>query len=1187
MNTINNLIYCLLIIFICSIINNNIENKQWILQMIIIYVLLLIFWLTTKTGSNNLFKEKLSTSHKIVYNTVQNTSDIVSANINTDQIKTSRINAEFSDEDSNNLKCPDELKEIPTTDSNSKFCSDDGKFGKINNTCSLTPNSRKNYPICDNYPCPEGLKLVNPESGGICQGGNQTCVLDPNIESSIDLCYSRPDYNKINNYGYSSNFMVDTKSNLNIDGCKIACDNMPNCSFFTMNNNNCQMYNMLKSDNSIKYKTGKSIYFKNPFNYLYEDDVTIDDHTIQEYKLHSVNTCASKCNDNNKCRSFVWGKNEHLGDCILKSTSSKNKKGYNSQFDLYSKKYVYHDNKGSLCKNHTKDIQNNIKSTIEKVAGNYYDNIYSETIINDKLKEKEIIKAQNKIKNTVIKNFINLKNIMWNNIQLNCNIIHITKQMLNTNLTISNIQIYGSNFIDNNKTINLTTLKGIKIKVLGNESNLINKLFDNNLNNVYSTKIENNPKISIIFPNIVRIYKIIIYGDQYNIKNNLFPIKIELYKDNLFIKHAIQEELTKPIVLSKDPPKLPTNDFTYESRRITDFGDETDFKGWVDVSKNNANHDYCRVITDPNTKTSMVSCATTTNPEQYSYNSKLNLNLGVKKTQYMKDESRNGRADFCRCIGKYPNSYVSCIEGKEKSFGDEFIPVNKPTPCDGYTGEELSNFDYKKKTTNKCRDNPEYLKNIKSDISTGYYNYKQHTYYLFKNTIINNKNIVLITALDKKTHRIRRGYPQILTRSNWPNLPSSYYESIDAILYVGNNSIIIFKDDTCIFYNLVTQSTYTIDYKTNQIQYLNLQNLNLQNINEPPLIRTVFPNCPFNKVTAAANVYPNTKNDNDKMSIFYKLLNRSITNTNPKKINTKNIINFYKLNPKYLDSNIEAAKIKQNLMKKMFCDPTVNSKNNIISKMYKLLCPYYIPPCNLYYKNKFITYSLTTNGISQSNIHTINNKTIPHYNYSEVGTVISFHDSSLLRSIIFYKNIYFINSINNKIPIYKKIYNDYPNIWKINLNNLGKSSKNIIKFKMTQLNNFELPLDSLSMYNIQIKIYEKQESLPENLLHYLEFNKSNDFLINRNQKQILRNEKLPIKELKIFYNKDINPQLLFKIIINSRIIATTTIQFDEFYTKLLNRNTLQLKFKYNEDENQEKSKFLNNNKIFPELFIKL
>lgn len=1182
MNTLNNFMYGLLIIFICGITNYNIENNNWILKMIIIYVLLLILWLTTK--SSKLLTEKMSLNpNKIIFEKIEDIENIGTGVIRFNKNRNSRINFELSEENENQIKCPDDLIKIKSNDDSYHFCSDDGKFGKDNNTCSLNPSNRKNYPICYNYPCPEGLKLVNQNSGGICKGKDETCILDSTKKSPYKICYTRPDYNVINNYDFNSNLTYNTKKNINLDGCKIECSKDIGCSFFTMHNDVCKMYNTISTPDDIKYKSGKKIYFKNPYNYLFEDDVTIDGNTIEEHKLHTVIDCESKCNNNNNCRSFAWGKNENFGDCILKDTSYNKKKEYNSQFDLYSRKYIYLDNKGSLCKNHVNNIDEEIKSAEQEINNSFENEIFNEQIKNDNRKKQLISDSTKDIKKRVINSYINQKNIIWNNINRNCNIIHITKEILNSTLVISNIQIYGINYINNNETLNLTKLPGTKIISTNYKFSNLSNLTDNNLNTTYTTNVEDNPKITIKFPNIVRIYKIIIYTDQYNVKNSIYPIKIELYKDNLFIKSAKIESKDKPLVLSKDPPELPTKDFTYQSRQITDFGDESNFRGWVDVSKNGLNYDYCRVVKDPETKTNMVSCATTLNNGEFNYNSKLNIDLGVKKTQYMKDESKNGRADFCRCVGKYPNSYVSCIEGKENAFGDEFVPFNKPSPCDGYTGEELSNFEINKdlKKKDSCRNNPEYLKKIKSKITTGYYNYKKNTYYLFKNTIFNNKKVVLITAIDRDSHRLRRGFPQIVTKNNWPNLPSDYYNSIDATLYVGNNSIVIFRDNTCVFYNLITQSSYIINYQTNQIEHLTDKT-----IDNPPEIRTMFPNFPFNRVTSASNIYPNMKEENEKMNIFYTVLERSITNTMPKKINTKNIINFYKLNPELLDKNNEKSKTKLKIMKKILCNSDVRSRNDIISKMYKLLCSYYIPPCNIYYNNQFINYSLTTDGISNTSIFEINNRTIPDYNYSEVGSVISFYDSSTLKYIIFHKDNYFINNTSSKKPVYKKISMDYPNIWKIQTNNLGKISNNIITFKFTQLNKLELPEEKLSNYNIQIKLYEKNASSEEKLLHYLEYNKPNEYLKNRNQKQILRNEKLPIKDFSIFYNKDLNPQLIFKIIINNINIATSIVYFDEFYKILLIRKTLLLKFRYNENEN-EKYKLLNKTKFFPELFIKL
>ena len=60
----------------------------------------------------------------------------------------------------------------------------------------------------------------------------------------------------------------------------------------------------------------------------------------------------------------------------------------------------------------------------------------------------------------------------------------------------------------------------------------------------------------------------------------------------------------------------------------------------------------------------------------------------------MKDETGNGRDDFCRCKGKHPYTYVSCVQAEENKFNteiEEFIPPRKPKNCEHLSGEVLKN----------------------------------------------------------------------------------------------------------------------------------------------------------------------------------------------------------------------------------------------------------------------------------------------------------------------------------------------------------------------------------------------------------------------------------------------------------------------------------------------------------------
>lgn len=1100
--------------------------------MIVIYLLMLIIWLTKQVKSNELFSSNIMKNVKVDNKNIEQDFNIDNLPITTSTRKTLEISEDVEDK----LLCPEGLQQFTYMNSNSKFCSDDKKMGKNNNTCSLNPYFRKGFPLCETYPCPDGLKLVNPESGGVCTNGKKKCVLDPNLAQEYDLCYDRSDYNEINDYTYSSKIILDAKQNSSIDECKIKCNNNPQCGLFTMDNSNCSLYNMLQADTNIKNKTGKSVYFKNPYNYLYEDDVTINGGTISQHTLHTVNDCGILCDKDDKCKSFVWGKNEYMGDCILKNTRSKTKKEYNPGFDLYSKKYLYANNEGKICKNHTKTIHKKINESLNDINSQHETNIFNQKIKND-ITTKDIVKRTHQtVKNNVINNYLNSNNmIIWNNINLQCNTINIIRPINNSSLQISTIQIYGIDKLNNNKYMNLTTINDIAINISSGNDHKIKDIFNSNLSTLFKTENEDNPYITIKFPRIMVIYKIIIYGGINNTPTILYPLKIELYNDDKFVKHAIKNNMKAAIKLSKNPPKIPTDDFTYETRGITDFGNPDDFKGWVDVSKNGSNYDYCRIITDQTTKNDIVSCAILNSDNQYQYNSKPGIDLGIKKTQYMKDETGNNRDDFCRCIGKYPNTYVSCVEANKDSFGDEFIPANKPSPCNAYTGKQLSKIDYKNNNINLCTDIPAYANKIKYKVSTGFYNYKQNSYYLFKNTILNNKKVILMNVFHKNTHKIRKGYPTILTPNIWPDLPPDFYQSIDAILYVGNNSIVIFKNNRCVFYHLSRQHIYTIDYHTKKFNF----NINKDN---PPLIRNVFPNLPFTSISAAANIDPHTKSNNNKISIFENLLSKSILalhnptdidldSQNP--IDVQNIIKFYNKNYTFLDSDKTTANKMIDKIKTIFCK--TKNINDVLSEMYTLLCSNYIPKCRLFFENKFVEYSLTTTGNSTVIVHPINSKTLNTYTYSNVDAVVSFYDTKNLKSFIFYKNIYFIQMNGNTKPIIKQLQKSYPHLWDIYLDNLGSLSKNIITIKLSKIRKLEFPKITNITYTIKINIYEQSDSTKQTLKNYLEFPYSVDSL----QNTIIHEKILPKKNIQLYYNKHNNSKLIFKLLIDDQIVATT------------------------------------------------
>lgn len=1200
----NNLYYILLITIICIILQQNTNNNQSILQCIIIYLLILILWNSTKIS------EKFKKRHvpKDLYKRVEITDDeLLDAykkddnDFDINNLKktiSTRKYFEPPEEKEEELKCPENLKKFTHLQDDFIFCSENGRFGKNNHTCSLNPLYRKKYPLCETYPCPEDYRLTRPKIGGLCvnEDTNEKCKLDANIPTNDDMCYGRADYNKIENYDIDSDRIIDSDNNSTPEFCENKCTTSPLCSFFTFKKNNCKLYNSIDSDESIKNNADSFISFKNPFNYRYEDDVVINTNTISEHTAKSVKDCSFLCNKNEKCRSFVFGKNEHLGECILKNSKSDLLKDYNNDYDLYSKKYNYKDNIGLLCKNPTKKIKDEIDNSIKNLDSKYNDNIILLNEKNKTYKNNIVEKTHSDVNNRVINQFIIADNLMiWDNINLYSDKIKITLLRKLFKLDVSNIQIIGID-IATNKLINLTTLPKIKISASSGNLNLISKCIDNNLKTSFNTDLEKNPNIIINLPMKYKIYKIIVYGNIKNNANTLFPLKIELQHQDILLKYAIKKSINTPLILSPSPPKLPDTTFTYKSRNITDLGDPNHLRGWVNVSKNKKNFDYCRVVTDDNTKKKYYSCAVTTNPDQYAYNSKFDINLGVPRTQYFKDESGNGRDDFCRCI---PDKGVICTEGLENSFGDEFYPPNKPKLCQGYSGVDLANINYKNTTNKKlCNQIPEYINETKYNVTTGFYNYKKNSYYLFKNSIFNNKKVVLMSVFNRITHNMRIGYPKILTKQIWPELPLDFYEGFDSIMYVGNNSIIIFKDTKCIFYHLIRLIPYYIDYANNKFIY------NPTNI---PSISTVFPRIPFNSVTEAVNIDSNTKSNNDRINVFEKLIQSDVQTIEKYKnlniankkvfynlikdkvieqndinhINKQKIVRFYEKNLNMLHDDKKIAIILLKKLKKILCD--VKNVNKLLEDFYKLIMNNYIPKCYIFHNDKFVEYSLDTNNIIDVSIHNINKKTIKDYSYSEVDAMISFYDSKDSDTIIFIKNKYFKYLQTDNISQYFLIKQKYKNIWDINVINLKSENNKIYCINVNKIKKLMLSENDTNSWEIEIKIFKKNND-SEKLLNNIQLTHNS----KKNNNKIITLHDLDISSNKtyIHYNTQNNPKIIFRLFINNNLVAV----YDEFLKKfnmdiiLDQHENIPLKL-INEDEWKDIFNTTKSPDQSPELFI--
>jgi hypothetical protein len=1232
----NNLISLIICILIFIYIHKYVVDNTAIYKLLSLYIILLIIWFIKK--QKEAYSQKKVLSNKILkqlteyktysaeeladFNKLDEGSTAIEDINNLKKVKSKRKKFESpEDSDEIDLKCPNRLKEFSFHQDRFKFCSNNGKFGSTNNTCSLNPLFRKNYPLCKTYPCPKDYKLIKENIGGLCHNDytNDLCALDPSTAGVHDLCYGRNDYNKIDNYDYHSLTNLKTinnATNATNEICEDLCNKNELCNFFTLDKSNCKLFTKLES-NDLKPNYNKSIIFKNPTNYKFEEDVTINQNTISEHSMQSVQHCANLCNNNNNCKSFVWGKKNNIGDCILKNNKSKFNKEYNDQYDTYSKKYNYHDNIGKLCFNPYEQMQQQLKSTFSNLKNDLDNSITVQTEKNKKYLVNLHKKIITDIHSNVINNLIKDDNVfIWNKIIEKCTTVKIELYQTTSKLDISAIYIYGKNILSNNNSFNLMTLPGITLNTSSGNTEDVELCKDLNLKTSFSTDIENYPSLTVEFNHIVLIQTIVIYGNTNNSPNLLYPMKVTLLNDKKFVKHALKNNVNGKLTYNKKLIDPPTDLFTYESRGITDFGDPTNFRGWVDVTKSGKNYDYCRIVKDADNNTSRISCSSTYDTNQYNFNSISNIDLGYSNTQYMKDESGNGRADFCRCMGNPPNTYVSCLEANEKMFGKEFTPQYSMTNCHNYSGEDLSNFRTnlhknfnKNLLLKKCNTIPEYNNLVNYTISSSFYNYKNKSYYLLRNIFFNKKNVVLISIVNKDSHQIRNGFPKLLNENFWPNLPKLFYTGIDATLFVGNNSIIIFRDLYYIYYNLSRLIPYYIDTKNKKFIY---------NIKKLKTIKELIPQARINKVLATSTIDTSLKKYNDNYNIFESILiksidlnnqnltyNKLISNFNKidtsidvdlsdkcnesnkikkirlfnylkeyiieqnlpvSNININKIITFYTVRKDLLDSN----KITRNETYNKFLEilkQTDITINNLLDKIYPLINKYYIPPCYIFYDNNFIEMSLDTSNNYLIDIKKLNRENFYNYPYSSIDAIVHFYDSKIPNGLIFNKNKFFSYNKNSNQFNSNFINVKYPKLWKINLNNLLMTNKKLYSIKFNKLN---LPDYIIEKYNIKIKIYLVIENNKQ-FIYELNNESANLSSINCDEK------------IKLPFNTQNNSSIEFELILDDdsdvQLRQSISILLSEFNDDLLLNNSYILNFnleKNNDIINLPEKDLLNN-----------
>ena len=414
-------------------------------------------------------------------------------------------------------------------------------------------------------------------------------------------------------------------------------------------------------------------------------------------------------------------------------------------------------------------------------------------------------------------------------------------------------------------------------------TNTIRNLYEKpDLELFFSTKYEKNPFIEIVFYEDVYINKIAVYNRIDANQNRILPLNMKLYNNlDYMVKDATLNSFKEPLMISKAPPqisreikKLIDANGDYESFGISDtLGEQNMIREWVDLHNSSTKNTYCRIIknnndvnSDENNKNSSfeeldseedkdnnsiytLSCKTAGSRKEYNTSS---IDPGYTNSQYFKDENGNETLDFCRCVGTVPNTYVSCVpfdENSESFSKNEFVPKNKPTGCQNMNGSYLKNIKPKASlekcediminqnlydklsqnsdnlTTNNTNKKSKSVINIYKDIHDNVVHSAFSTgtsIYLFKNSVFNKKQIVLIYNINTE---IRDGAYIFNTIRKYKNLDNhvnilehqmtdvKFFESIDATCYYTRKD----KKNVVVFF----KSKYYIEFDFNKNIILN------------------------------------------------------------------------------------------------------------------------------------------------------------------------------------------------------------------------------------------------------------------------------------------------------------------------------------------------------------------------------
>lgn len=647
----------------------------------------------------------------------------------------------------------------------SGFC----KHNITNNECALEPNKRDGAPFCSTVTCPDDYYQIEP---GFCETDDRKqCSLEPT--ENYPLCGGHNDYLEIENIDIKGN-SISKRTGITEKECATSCQQNVRCDGFVMDRDKCDLKKNVTSPKDIFPKEGKKLYLKTPINYTYHENTDLRGDSLKKYINKTYIDCAKECDNNNDCIAFTVGKDTDFSTCELKKTIS-GQSYFNNKKRTFKKKY----RNGTLCESPKLDnIDNEIKDNIQTI-----NKIYNTRINNtlDKLKKESIntLKmTKSQVQNNFIQYMINNNDIItWDSININCNKIIIEK-LDNLYLHMSILQIWGSfngdntvqDFIQDNKTT-------IKMSSIFEDHN--SKLCrDNNLHTFMSTNynINDTQYIEISLPENINVHKIIIFNKEGKNKDKLVPFKISLYNDNYLEHFAVKENFTTPFQQNKYF-KLDKSFNVKDKGNLDNFYTIANIDGIGDTN-------YCRFTKD-NTKT--LLCSGLKSEYQHVFK---NMETPYTNTYFKYQNVDTLKDDICRCTGLPNKSKITC---RNTENNEDYLLKEFPN-CDSFSGKNIKN--QLTNTNSMCKSA------IDFKVDAGFYWSKTLSYYLFRNTTINNKKVVLYTVIDSDSYIIKKGYPKILNKITWRGL--TFTNKIDSVFVLNNDIIIFTRNNFYVKYNLKT-----------------------------------------------------------------------------------------------------------------------------------------------------------------------------------------------------------------------------------------------------------------------------------------------------------------------------------------------------------------------------------------------